>query len=102
MPIETEKLKALMDKYFGPMGSFLLEKEMKLVGIQDINAADESTRGRLAEGIYRDCLYTIMSETKARMVFAEVESILEVKIPPLEGSIRHTHAAVAKPMGELQ
>ena len=87
-----------MEKHFGPMGVFLLEKEMRLVGIHDIKDADESTRGRLAEGIYRDCLYTIMSETRARMILSQIQSILEVKIPPLEGAVRRMHAPVAKPL----
>ena len=86
-----------MDKYFGPMGGFLLEKEKRLVGIKDLSDADESSRSRLAEGIFRDCLFTIMSESRARIVLAQIESILDVKIPPLEGSVRHMRVALAKP-----
>jgi hypothetical protein len=98
MPADPQKLRDLMDKHFGPMGGFLLEKEMRLVGIHDLKDADESTLARLAEGIYRDCLFTIMSETKARMILSEIQSILDVKIPPLEGTVRHMHAPVARPL----
>ena len=98
MPADPQKLKELMDRYFGPMGGFLLEKEMRVTGVQDLLSADESSRARLADGIYRDCLFTIMSETRGRIVLSQIESILDVRIPPIEGSVRHMHAPVAKPL----
>jgi hypothetical protein len=98
MPADSQRLQDLMEKYFGPMSAFLIEKEMRLVGIKDLLDSDESSRARLAEGIYRDCLFTIMSEAKARLVLSQIQSILEVNIPPLEGAVRHTHVPVAKPL----
>lgn len=97
MPADSTKLKGFMEKYFGPMGGFLLEKELKAAGITDLADSDELSRMRLAEGIYRDCLVTIMSEPKAKFVFAELQSILGVTIPPIEGPIRHASIAMNEP-----
>lgn len=80
-----------MEKYFGPMGGFLLNKELKIVNVADLNGADEQVRKMLADRIVADCLLTIMSPSRARMAHTELESILEIQMVPVEGAVHRAH-----------
>jgi hypothetical protein len=92
MAVDTNRLREFMEKYFGSMGDFLLSKEMKQLGITDLNTADPEMRRRLAGSIVYDCLSTIMSSSRMRLVHTELESILDVNVMPIEGAITKPHS----------
>jgi len=86
-----------MERYFGAMGDFLLAKEMKQLGISDLNTADLEMRNRLADGIVYDCLSAIMSASRMRMAHNELESILDITVIPLEGAITKAAPPIVNP-----
>jgi|WetSurMetagenome_2_1015567.scaffolds.fasta_scaffold18056_1 hypothetical protein len=94
MAVDTNRLREFMERYFGSMGDFLLAKEMKQLGITDLNTADPGTRRRLAGSIVYDCLSTIMSASRMRLANTELESILDVTTTPIEGAITKSTAIV--------
>jgi hypothetical protein len=85
-----------MERYFGPMGDFLLSKEMKQLGITDLNTADPEKRTKLVGSIVSDCLSTILSASRMRLANNELKSILDVAIIPPEGTIVKDVPAVNK------
>jgi hypothetical protein len=87
MAVDTNRLREFMERYFGSMGDFLLAKEMKQLGITDLNTADPELRRRLGGSIVYDCLSTIMSSSRMRLANNELESILDVNVAPIEGAI---------------
>lgn len=90
MPVDTDKLQEFMERYFGSMGDFLLSKEMKLLGLQDVHVADEAARAQLADAIVKDCLLTIMSDARARMAQTELYSILDIDEKAMPGVTRRS------------
>ena len=94
MAVDTNRLREFMERYFGSMGDFLLAKEMKQLGITDLNTADPEMRRRLAGSIVYDCLSTIMSSSRMRLANNELESILDFTVIPLEGAITKARGSV--------
>jgi hypothetical protein len=94
MAVDTNRLREFMERFFGSMGDFLLAKEMKQLGITDLNTADPEMRRRLAGSIVYDCLSTIMSASRMRLAHTELESILDVNVTPVEGAITKGSAVV--------
>jgi hypothetical protein len=94
MAVDTNRLREFMERFFGSMGDFLLAKEMKQLGITDLNTADPELRRRLAGSIVYDCLSTIMSASRMRLAHNELEGILDVTAVPIEGAITKGSAVV--------
>ena len=84
---KTRQLEEFMEKHFGTMGYFLLDKKMAEVGIKDVDCADVLVKGRLVDELVRDCLSAVMNPVKARIAHSELEAMLQINDPALDNKL---------------
>lgn len=81
----TRRLEEYMEKHFGSMGYFILDKKLAALGIKDVDYADVLVKGRLVDELVRDCLSAVMNPVKARIAHSELEAMLQINDPSLNG-----------------
>jgi hypothetical protein len=75
-----EDLDAVMAKYFGKPGEFLVKKALKECGIEDLETESDQKKEEIVDFIVDNFMSTIMSEQKANFTRGELKTAIGVHL----------------------